>query len=194
MNQTMLRNLVQSILKAPTRHEWSLQGFGMLRTYLGDDVRLHVWDSEYRATNVTEAHTHPWDFESVVVAGKMVDEVYMFHERGSVGGEMWYEGLITCGPSPKDPSVRDVRRVPLMDRVSRTFLPGDSYWLSADTAHRSIPKDGTVTLIHRAQYKSDRDTARVYWPLDNVRVSAMPRVATATEVKAITGRALDRWF
>ena len=194
MQYRFLRDVVLSILKAPHRHEWSLQGFGMLRTYLGDDARIHIWDSAFKVPDVTEVHTHPWDFESVVIAGKMIDEIYVFGERLSVVAHVWNEGLITCGPAPKNPNVRDVRQRTLLNRIEKEYSAGDGYALDARVPHRSIPMDGTVTVIRRTHYLPDRDTALVFWPVGTERVTAEPRLATTKERDAIIGRALERWF
>lgn len=47
--------MVQDVLEQPHRREWSLQGFGMLRTYLSFDMRLNIWNRQFRIPNVSLA-------------------------------------------------------------------------------------------------------------------------------------------
>lgn len=72
-----VRPLVRSVLENWANHRWSLQGFGMLRAYLSDrKLRLHVWNSKFAVPDVTTIHDHPWNFESLVVAGKITNTRY----------------------------------------------------------------------------------------------------------------------
>jgi hypothetical protein len=69
MTQTTVRNVraaqlvVRSILEDPMR-QWTVQGLGMLRTYLPDNARLHIWNPALKFEEVSEHHTHPWDLVS----------------------------------------------------------------------------------------------------------------------------------
>lgn len=76
----VLSDLVRPILADPLAdgREWTIQGLGMLRTYLGDDKtnRLHVWHSGAQVPDVTMMHTHPWAFTSIVLAGLVRDTEY----------------------------------------------------------------------------------------------------------------------
>lgn len=66
------RSVVQFILERAHAHDWTLQGLGMLRLYLPGGCRLHVWDMEHaRNVGASAIHTHPWDFTSWVIAGKI---------------------------------------------------------------------------------------------------------------------------
>src|SRR6185503_17239495 len=73
-----LRRLVRDVLETPHDRIWTLQGFGMLRTYLGDDMnmRLHVWDARHAAPNVSSIHNHPWGFTSLILSGEMENVLY----------------------------------------------------------------------------------------------------------------------
>jgi len=58
-----LKKLVRHLLRHPETAEWSIQGLGMLRTYLGQVkdrvIRVNVWDNRYRLPNVAPIHDHP---------------------------------------------------------------------------------------------------------------------------------------
>lgn len=50
---------VKTILSNPENFKWSIQGLGMLRVYLSDEVRLHIWDSRFKVPGVSPLHNHP---------------------------------------------------------------------------------------------------------------------------------------
>lgn len=184
------RLLVRDLLERPLGREWTLQGLGMLRTYLSKEVRLHIWDKRYAVPGVSELHTHPWDFSSLVVAG-VVRNVRHLSYSGPTIGLPYIRQALRCGaggglqgvPEPVFLAARDVEY----------YDAGTSYRQTAGEIHRSVPEDGTVTLVQREFYE-DKDAAHVFWPDGQVWVSAEPRPATDEEVLAITGNALKRWF
>lgn len=188
----MTKLLVKNILEHASAYKWSLQGLGMLRLYLSDEVRLHVWDSRYAAgPKVAKLHTHPWNFTSFVVAGEVTDVRY--EEIKNV--EPNYEYVtIKCGPG----GGATCEKKPIALRWSNTkVIPvGSDYATHRLAIHESRPLDGTVTLVKRT-FVADKDHANVYFPLGmdwNHETSAEPRPATDLEVNDITGYALGRWF
>ena len=66
------------VMENPLEYSWELQGFGMLRTYIDKDTRLQIWLKEFIVPNVTDIHTHPWDFESYIFQGEITN--YCFSE------------------------------------------------------------------------------------------------------------------
>ena len=64
------RLLVENILRVPGGFKWQVQGLGMMRLYLSDKVRLHIWDSSLKVVGVSAIHSHPWDMTSTVMAGR----------------------------------------------------------------------------------------------------------------------------
>jgi hypothetical protein len=190
------RELVQKILEHPYRHEWSLQGFGMLRLYLNEDTRLHIWDPRYAVEEVSEIHDHPWHFTSMVVAGTVVNHRYReiapeaVNERDSVYPFMRQRilcgvggGLVPGGPEP----------VLLRVFQHETWPAGTIYYQQASEIHRSEPRPGTITIIRRKPLE-DPDHANVYFPVGSEWVSAEPRPASRDEVKDIVDASLERWF
>lgn len=184
--------LVKKILEKPSGHDWSLQGFGMLRLYLSDEVRLHVWDSRYAVDDVSTVHTHPWDFRSLVVAGEIINR--RFDEYETPGSEFrsldgFRRQTIKCGEggglvgTPED--------VWLRGGTPEVYLEGESYVQAAHEIHASLPRDGTVTIVTR-EFKEDTEHAYVYF--EGEWVSAEPRRATLGEVITICRRSLERWF
>jgi len=184
----MNKLLVKAILQKAQSFNWSLQGFGMLRLYLSQEVRLHVWDSRYAVPGVSVIHTHPWDFLSQVVAGKVGN--ILFNES-ETKGMPFHKQVIQCGPGgglcgmPTD--------VLLHPAYEELYIEGQSYTQNAQEIHASRPADGTVTILTRT-FREDTEHAAVYWPAGTEWGSAEPRPATPEEVAAITGNALSRWF
>lgn len=187
--------LVRDILAHPFRRDdWTLQGFGMLRTYLTPELRLHVWDSRY-SNGASPVHDHPWDFVSYVVAGAVVN--CRFAE--SIGNEVlddkqlsvWRrtirpgEGLQVIGTD-----------VPVTLKVLSVDRVGARQWYFQDAAeiHESKPIDGTVTLVNRKRPVQMPDIARSYYAKGTSWVSGEPRKATPEEVESICAYSLARWF
>lgn len=186
-----LAHLVRTdVLAFPERHEWSVQGFGMLRTYLSPDLRLHIWDLDYRVSSVSDIHDHPWHFESIVLSGTIENRRYHIKQGAE---STHHRGRIVCGPNPVEHGAKDVEPVGLEQWCEGIFKPGDTYRMRADELHASIPSPGTVTLIQRTKADKDPERAFVYWPLGTEWVSAEPRPATRAEVRKITQQALYRW-
>lgn len=185
MNATKL--LVKKILESPFEHKWSLQGLGMLRLYLNKETRLHIWDSRFKVPNVSTIHDHPWDFDSLVVAGRLKQVRFYPYEAG----ERYSYSILKCGAG-------NCERTPplpiwLNAMAEEDFGEGDSYRQVSCEIHDSRPYDGTVTIIERKFTKADEDHARVFWK-EGDWVSAEPRPATKDEIKSITTASLATWF
>jgi hypothetical protein len=52
--------LVLSVLQKWKAYEWTVQGFGFIRTKIQNVGRIHVWDSRLATPLVSTAHNHPW--------------------------------------------------------------------------------------------------------------------------------------
>lgn len=179
--------LVKMILLNHRHFEWTLQGFGMLRTYIGKELRLHVWDSRFQVDDVTQMHTHPWNFRSLVVAGQVENVRYV--ERPEWQAFDRYE--ILCGEGGHITS--EPEQVYLSAEPPEIYAAGHVYSQEANEIHSSHPLDGTVTLIYR-EFLDDEDHAYVYCEQGKEWISAEPRAATPAEVGAICQNALERWF
>lgn len=188
--------LVRAILERPFAFDWTLQGLGMLRTYLGADnaVRMHVWDSDYAVPGVSQMHTHPWDFASRVAVGAVHQMRYLRHVDGSTFGDevrFVMEQSLRCGAGGGLEAKPE--RLILHEQPVEVYYEGETYTQAADEIHVSIPADGTVTLIERV-FRPDTEHAFVFWPQGEEWVSAEPRPATPEEVRRICERSLDRWY
>ena len=185
-----LRALVLHMLENPMGLEWTLQGFGMLRTYLRPETRLHVWSPMYRVDGVSDIHTHPWDFVSTVICGEVTNHRY----QGTPGHE-YVEQRIRCGAggglaaTPSSNASPD--HLGLRESVVERYSAGESYAQTADEIHRSVTTQGTVTLCRRT-FGSDPDHASVFWHRDSTWGSAEPRAATQDEIAEICKAAADR--
>lgn len=183
--------IIADVLTKHGNRPWSLQGFGMLRTYLGPALRLHIWDPRFRVQNVTEIHDHPWHFTSIVLAGRMRNVRYTCVPAGVGAPATHVAGRIMCGPSPTERDV-ELGHVRLVVEREEIIGPGESYAMRSGELHASYPDPSTVTLCRRMR-DEDRspDHAAVYWPIGGSRVSAEPRDASPEEVDAIVGPALE---
>lgn len=184
----------QLLLAGPAIKGWSLQGFGMLRLYLDArcEYRLHVWDARYAVKDVSAAHDHPWDFESTIIAGELVNQLFIEQPDHLPGGSPFLEQKLLCGLGGGlcEEKPRALRLIP---HPPDRYNEGDTYFQSAAQIHTSQPVDGTVTIIKRI-FHEDTEHARVFWRKGVEWVSAEPRPAYDLEVRNICDRALAMWF
>jgi hypothetical protein len=176
---------VLEILRNPFDRKWTIQGFGMLRTYLDEHEveRLHIWDTETAVPDVSVIHNHPWDFESRIVIGSLINRRYMLISGG--GGEYEAADLRTGegGGLVAEPYIVDI-----LAREPEQLHAGETYSQLATEYHESEPSRGTVTVIKR-EFSRPRDFATVCWKTPEW-VSAEPRPATRAEVDHFVGLAL----
>ncbi len=186
------KSLVKEILKKAAWFKWSLQGFGMLRLHLSDEVRLNVWDGRYRVPNVSMIHDHPWDFESLIVTGELrnVRLTRPISMRETMRGLVMEHAVIKPGPGGGKLENKGNLVLCLCDE--ERYVAGQTYRQKAAEVHLSDPEDGTVTINKRERV--GEDLARVFWPYGKQWVSAEPRPATTDEVLDIVGASLARWF
>ncbi len=172
------------ILTNPLEREWSVQGLGMMRTYLNTEQRLHIWHKALQTPDASVVHDHPWNFTSKVLLGVVNQYRYT---RDDAFGTPWQEQLIMCGEGggvDGKPSNVNLRK-----REKERYWEGCTYRQEAHEIHASFPTDNTVTVITR-EYKEDLDHARVFFPLSMEFVSAEPRPASRAEVLYITREVL----
>ncbi len=182
--ETLARQLLENF----DAYEWSVQGFGMLRFYVTQEVRIHVWNSRLRVEGVSDVHTHPWHFHSTVLCGRV--KQYRFTEA-TQGGKAFDKYTLRCGEDGKLES--ESERVLLARDTLEVVEPGQQYVQRGEEIHASYPEDGTITLIHRelvdARYP---DHAFIYLPAGEEWVDAIPRPATHEEATDICTDALRR--
>jgi hypothetical protein len=167
-----------------------VDGSSMLRLYLAgpENLRLHIWNSQLATADVSKKHTHPWNFQSYVVAGEM------YNVRWTEGeGYPYRKQELICGQGGC--LLGESQIVRLHPRPREKWFPGISYSQEADEIHSSHPEDGTVTIISRwVNPERSADKAYVYWSTGGNWVSAEPRDALPQEIRETTRLALERWF
>ena len=169
------------VMENPLEYSWELQGFGMLRTYIDKDTRLQIWLKEFIVPNVTDIHTHPWDFESYIFQGEITN--YCFSELPPITPEFnkGYEYdrcLILTG---ENAYVKERTRVLIMEAYSFRYTKGDNYKHSKLIPHRIDFIDGTITVLTKENIHPN-SLAYSYVKDDGEWVSAAPRIATDEEV------------
>lgn len=194
MSEQTQRALVEAILRRARSFEWSLQGMGMLRLHMKNNVRLHVWDSRYRVPGVSMIHDHlQWGLESTVIAGRLVNRRYMISSdavTNLVAPDVYQYTVLKPGYGcyhKTEP--RTVRLVALRPEVIEA---GMVYAQHPDEIHETDAEDGTVTVMQKLPTQDD--SARVFWRYGTTWGSAEPRPATEDEVFDITTNALAKWF
>lgn len=200
-----LKPLIEGVLRDSDAHDWSIQGFGMLRTYLGPEgdpkrFRLNIWDSRFAVPGVSTIHDHPWHFDSIIVAGAFCNVRYDmkraetgYEAQGSDRSPTHSYVEIKTGPgggiNPADYPAATI----LVPRRPELYAGGDVYHQDATEIHESLPYDGTVTFNERRRV-GDGEHARVFWPYGEKWVDAEPRKATHDEVRNVCRDSLQRWF
>lgn len=185
--------LVRSILEKYSSYEWTVQGFGMVRTKIADVGRIHIWDSRLRVPLVSDIHAHPWELTSNVISGELINQRFIAVDKPSDEGFLlpYMEQRIATGEGGGligEP----VECWLIADEQVEFYIAGETYSQRKTELHRSIPQDDTVTLLQREQGPSLQETF-VYWPRGTRWVSAEPRPATSAEVAMAVGYALARW-
>lgn len=184
----LLRCTMRRLLEHPFQQRWTYQGLGMLRLYLSDSLRLHIWMPSEAVEDVSTLHTHPWHFTSTVMSGAVSNMRYVV--PGASFGEPWKMQRLHCGEGGglKDKPAD----VFLLETELETYAPGDSYSQRAHEIHCSDASDGAVTIIKRS-FLEDTEHADVFWKPGAEWISAEPREVTAREVQYFTQAALDGW-
>lgn len=178
--------LVRSILERYSSYTWTVQGFGMARTKIADVGRIHVWDSRLRTQLVSDVHAHPWHLKSTIISGELINQ--RFAEASS--GLPYMHSRIATGEGGG--LVGEPEEVFLQADTPEFYPAGAVYQQTAQEIHRSIPMDGTVTLLERQMGEPLQETS-VYWPRGGFWVSAEPCPAQDWQLSQVIKYALDRW-
>lgn len=180
----MYDEIVKKIMKFPFDYEWELQGFGMLRTYIDKYTRLQIWLKDFIIPNVTDIHTHPWDFKSFIYQGQIRNNIFFEYDpQNSVSGE-WFQCdkcLILTG---ENAYVKERTPVILKPNGSFEYSQGDLYHHGKDIPHRIDFIDGTITILTKSNIHEDSLAYSYVKGFENEWVSAAPRPATKEEIKA----------
>jgi hypothetical protein len=191
-----LRPLVARILRDP-KTEWSVQGFGMMRTYLGPpnnpkELRLNVWHSALAVPNVSTIHDHPWHFDSVILAGKFYNQRFAVIPSETTTAEPTHDFMVIKTGEGGGAIDQPIQSCILRPTRPEIMGPGNEYNQQAEEVHETRYEDGAVTLNIRRKV-GDGEHARVFWPHNTDWVDAEPRAATPEEIKLVTEAALARF-
>jgi hypothetical protein len=179
--------LVLSILEKWRSYEWTLQGFGFIRTKIQNVGRIHVWDSKLTTPRVSTTHTHPWPLRSTIISGELINQRFT---EIPAGGMPYLRSRIATGEGGG--LIGEPEPVTLRTGDPEIHLAGETYEQEPTEIHRSIPQDGTVTLMVRPQ-GPPLEEAAVYWPNGTPWVTAEPRKAEEWEISDVIAYALARW-
>lgn len=180
---TKYDEIVKKVMENPFDYEWELQGFGMLRTYIDKDTRLQIWLKEFIVPNVTDVHTHPWDFTSYIYQGRVTN--YSFHESSTQRPyldryEEYDRCLILTGEKA---FVHEKTKVFLQMCNTDIFTKGKIYKHRRDVPHRIRFTDGTITILTKSNIQEHNLAYSYVKGIDNEWVSAAPRPATKEEIQ-----------
>lgn len=197
----LIRSTLQSIKhQAPgnTVDGWTIQGFGMVRFHLDDTYRINIWDLNHRVENVSDIHTHPWDFDSVVVAGDVLNQRFIdvgYHNVVSKSKSIKPDWLpvnhMRITPGVHGGGIEDLGLTHLVALKPETVPAGATYSQSADEIHRSLPTHLSITMNERRRV--GEDVASVYYE-GTEWVAAKPRAATAGELRKTLTEVFDLHF
>ena len=174
---------IRRIISYPYDYEWSIQGFGMLRTWINPDgiERLHIWDTDLANSEVSTIHNHPWDFESRIVHGRILNHRYNIDRTY---GESYRKADIKTGEGGGLLATHSTPTL-ISEYPFESYYTGDHYAQDADEFHESEPDKGTVTIIRR-NFRHNR-IATVCWRENCQWVTAEPRPATKEEIDRFIG-------
>lgn len=178
--------LVRSVLEQWEAYEWTVQGFGFARTKLGGVGRIHIWDQRLAVPIVSTTHTHPWPLRSTIISGELVNV------RFEVGGEgrPYVRSSIATGEGG---GLIGAAEAVFLRAVSTEFYgTGASYEQRPEEIHRTVARDGTVTLLERPQ-GPPLEKAVVFWPEGTSWVSAEPRAVKHHQLESVIKYALAAW-
>jgi hypothetical protein len=180
MNLAISQAFLRAILLNPMNYGWTVQGFGMIRTYLDEQQRwrLNIWDDRLRTPGVSLIHDHPWSFTSYLVAGKLRNRRYACDEDSSYPTHFFKR--IQTGPDGADASGEHTCQ--LACKALENYEAGMKYSQLLNEVHETDADRGTVTLNDRTP-PIETYTARVFWQIDHGKwMAARPRAALRHEV------------
>lgn len=181
-----LKSMARFVLENHSKFEWSLQGLGMLRLYLPDNARLHVWDTRFAFPGASPVHDHlQWGLTSTVIVGRIINFRY---KQGQGLPYHWATFKAGYGTS----QIHEPKTTLLERGNAEVYRPGDVYHQEPDEIHESVPYIGTVTIMQKHP-TADGESARIFWPYGTPWGSAEPRAATSDEVHNICQQALTNF-
>lgn len=187
-NFNALRVAVLAILENAGGFGWSVQGFGVLRLFVGKVGRVHVWHKGLRYPNVSMVHNHSWDLKSTVVSGRLNNVRYAKSDEGHSMAKPFDGTRLLTGFDCKE--IKPLPETWLREKGVELYTPGMEYAQKAAEIHRTDAEDGTVSVMLRNEVENGE--ADVYWPRGTEWGTAQPRPATEAEIKLACGLAIEK--
>lgn len=182
-----LKASVKAVVEKSSPADWTVQGFGMMRTYFDKERewRLNVWHSSLQVKGVSTVHDHPWNFRSCVIAGKFMNTRFAEADATALAkGRVLLMDYMRIKTGEGGGPDGERKTLALERFVPEIYRPGDTYEQLWDEVHESQYVDGAVTL-NRRQRVGTGEHARVFWPHGEEWVDAEPRKATEEEFTSI---------
>ena len=173
----MYDEIVKHVMENQFNYECELQGFGMLRTYISKNTRLQIWLKDFIVPGVTDIHTHPWDFESFIYQGQIVN--HCWRESSKLDGVTFDRCLILTGEKAY---VKERTQVILKVIGNQKYTRGMVYNHEKNIPHRIDFVDGTITILTKSNIHEDSLAYSYVIGIGNEWVSAAPRLATKEEI------------
>jgi hypothetical protein len=186
--------LVRSILERFAAYDWTVQGFGFIRTKLADVGRIHVWDSRLATGRVSTMHTHPWPLRSTIISGELINCRFVRKDDREVPFRLQGMPLMMSRIATGEGGglIGEPEEIELFGCQPEQYLPGDSYQQRPDEIHRTMAQDGTVTLLERPR-GPPLEEALTFWPRGTEWVSAEPQLVDKWQLESAVEYALRRW-
>lgn len=132
-------------------------GLGFIQVKLNDSERVHFYTNVFpKTTAKEEVHNHRYNFESTILQGTLVQEIFSCSLDDA--GDSWITKE-TCNPDTKKEFDRQKCTIKLLQR--QKFCMGSSYWTDHDTLHRA-ESNNAITYLTRGPYM--KDEADVIYP------------------------------
>lgn len=179
---------LRSILSRPTDYRWRAHGIGMLRLNLSPDStdwRINLWHPRLLNDGISTMHTHPWAFDSYILAGELTNKRFTRLSDKPAGltinppgqaprmpwrypMEQYWEGRIPCGAhAPQDHEFGiegEPCKVWLQEERPEVYTHGAQYRQAPEEIHDTRAEPGTITIMHRTYYDPS-GRASVFWPV-----------------------------
>ena len=179
----MYDEIVKQVMENPFNFEWELQGFGMLRTYIDKNTRLQIWLKDFIVPNITDIHTHPWDFQSFIYQGQIRNNIFFEYELQDQVREEWFQCVKCLILTGEHAYVKERNPIILKPNGSFEYFCGDTYFHEKNIPHRIDFIDGTITILTKSNIHEDSLAYSYVKGFNNEWVSAAPRIATKEEIQ-----------
>ena len=183
-----LQLVVFQILDKAVEYEWTMQGFGLLRMYIKDKARLHIWDDRLEYPNVSKIHNHSWDLKSTIISGRLFNIQYQKVDDSLNKPTHWHSRFV-CGLNTKQ--LAEPEAVILKRGFSERYEPGQTYSQKAEEIHLTEADRGTITLMER-QLDGAFGEADLFWSIDKEWGTAKPEIADKETIHKCCGFAMKR--